>query len=77
MSRQHLDVIVQNATDMDQFGLYYATRFDLDNTAVLPWERTFFGCWSGYETPVIGNLTEPYIKDYAYKMMVRLSRIPN
>lgn len=73
MQRQHVDLIVQNATSLRQFGLYRATRFDLDFVVVLPWTPEFFGCWDGYSTPVIGSLTEEYIKDYAYLMLRRKS----
>ncbi len=75
--RQHLDLIIQNAVDLDQIGLARATRFDLDNTAVLPWTSEFFGCWTGYQTPRIGALTETYIKEYAFLMMRRHSAAPD
>jgi hypothetical protein len=67
-----LDLIIQNAADLNQFGLVRATRFDLDNIArALPWTAEFFGCCTGYRTPVIGSLTKDYIKTYAYLMMSR------
>lgn len=74
--RQHLDLIIQNTVDLDQVGLARATRFDLDNTAVLPWASEFFGRWAGYATPRIGALTETYIRDYAFLMMKRRSVKP-
>lgn len=69
--RQDRDIIIQNATDISLFGLGCATRFDLDNLALLPWTEKYFSCWRGFSTPVLGSLTQPYIKDYAYKMMLR------
>jgi hypothetical protein len=70
--REHLDLIVQNSTHIQQIGLARATRFDLDNIAIeLPWTPDFFGCWAGHRSPVIGTLTQEYIKVYAYLMMRR------
>ncbi len=71
MQRQFLDIIVQNHEDITAFGLGMATRFDLDSPVTLPWTPQFFGCWSGKRSPVIGHLTEVYIKDYAFKMLRR------
>ena len=71
MARQHLDIIVQNSSDIPRFGLGMATRFDLDSRVSLPWTSQFFGCWTGFATPIIGRLTEPYIRDYAFKMLAR------
>lgn len=73
VARQHLDLIIQNAVDMAEIGLPCATRFDLDTLLTLPWTREFFGCWKGYRTPVIGALTDTYIRNYAYFMMKRRS----
>jgi hypothetical protein len=71
MSRERLDLIVQSAADLRQLGLHRATRFDLDKMVTLPWSPEFFGCWACFNTPVIGSLTEDYIKEYAYMMMRR------
>lgn len=71
--RQHLDVIVQHHPHIDMFGLACATRFDLDNLATLPWNDAFFGCWTGYQSPVLGTLTEWYQRDFAFKMVNRRS----
>lgn len=70
--RRSLDLIIQNSQDLDTIGLPFATRFDLDELAQLPWNPEFFDCWSGYPTPVIGSLTEIYIKDLAYTLMSRM-----
>ncbi|WP_210212413.1 hypothetical protein [Mesorhizobium sp. M8A.F.Ca.ET.021.01.1.1] len=55
-----------------------ATRFDLDpkNVAVLPWTEEYFGCWTGYQHPKIGALSEDYIKTYAYIMALREANKP-
>ena len=71
VQRRHLDIIVQNAVHVHQLGLARATRFDLDSTVTLPWTDEFFGCWTGHATPRIGALTEDYIREYAYLMMLR------
>ena len=73
-TRGHLDLTIQNSADLDFFGLPYATRFDLDNVAVLPWTEDFFGCWSGYSSPRLSALTETYVKELAWLMMSRGSR---
>lgn len=67
------DIIIQNAADLDSIGLPMATRFDLDerNLVTLPWTSEFFGCWTGFPSPVIGALTEEYVRQYAYIMAVR------
>lgn len=74
--RRHVDLIIQNAADLNTIGLPMATRFDLDqkNLIILPWTEEFFGCWRGYSHPRIGKLTEAYVKEYAYLMMMRLSQ---
>lgn len=74
MQREHLDLIIQNATDMRLMGLAKATRFDLDEVVTLPWTRTHFGCWSGYQSPLIGTLLTEYAKDLAWLMLKRDQR---
>ncbi|MEJ0093836.1 MAG: hypothetical protein WDN46_10445 [Methylocella sp.] len=69
--RFHLDIIVQNTSDIELVGLKMATRFDLDSITRLPWTPEFFGCWAGRAHPRIGALTEVYIRDYAFKMLAR------
>lgn len=69
----HLDLVIQNAGHLHQFGLYRATRFNLakENLLILPWTDEHFGCWSNRATPIIGSLTEDYIRDFAYRMALR------
>ncbi|MDQ0423388.1 hypothetical protein J2045_004440 [Peteryoungia aggregata LMG 23059] len=73
LQRQSIDIIVQNSLHLDEMGLPYATRFDLDakNIVVLPWSSEFFGCWRGFPSPRIGFLLETYRRDYAYIMAMR------
>lgn len=71
LQREHLDLIIQNATDLRLVGLPRATRFDLDNTVVMPWCPPYFEAWPGYGTPVIGTLTEDYAKELAWLMLKR------
>lgn len=73
IQRKALDIIVQNHDDLDAMGLPMATRFDLDekNVVILPWNEENFGCWSGYQHPKIGALSEEYIKNYAFIMALR------
>jgi hypothetical protein len=70
--RGKVDLIIQNANHISQLGLARATRFDLDCVATeLPWNEEFFGCWSGKSSPIVGALTENYIREYAYLMLRR------
>ena len=73
MQRETVDLIIQNASDLNYIGLPRATRFDLDEVAILPWTDEFFGCWPGYDSPYIGTLTEDYLKNLAYLLMKRQS----
>lgn len=73
--RKYLDLIIQNAVDIESFGLATATRFELSrkNILDLPWNEEFFGCWSGHHHPHIGTLNVEYAKSYAYLMALRQS----
>jgi hypothetical protein len=73
IKRQALDLIIQNTAHVNQMGMARPTRFDLDCVATLPWNEDFFGCWQGKHSPVIGSLTEHYIREYAFLMMKRTS----
>lgn len=76
VQRKGLDLIIQNASDLDMLGLPYATRFALDEdcSATLPWNPNFFGCWDGFPNPAISFLPEEYQKEFAYIMMLRRAR---
>lgn len=69
--RGDLDLIIQNAADLAFLNLPRATRFDLDKTGRLPWAEKYFGVWRGHTTPVLGHLTEPYVKAFAWGMFKR------
>jgi hypothetical protein len=73
IKRGTVDLIIQHTPHVTQMGLARPTRFDLDCVVTLPWNEEFFGCWVGRQSPVIGSLTEAYIRDYAFLMMKRLS----
>lgn len=74
--RRDLDVIIQNTSDLDEMGLPMATRFVLDEGALitLPWSPERFSCWSGYSSPRIGALSVEYQKEFAFIMMRRLGQ---
>jgi|GEM_PF-5783563 len=55
-SRQ-LDFFVTKQSEMDACGLYFATRFDLDQVHWLPWADEWFETRPGYSSPIIGKLT--------------------
>jgi len=53
-----LHLFISNVRDMDECGLYKATRFDLDRVRRLPWSREwFYAPTNDYHTPVIGSLS--------------------
>jgi len=73
--RAGADLIIQNASDLRDIGLPRATRFNLDDEAIimLPWTPEFFGCWNGMDTPYLGSLTEEYLKELAWLWFRRKS----
>jgi hypothetical protein len=73
IKRRDKDIIIQNTAHVQQMGMAVPTRFDLDCVARLPWNEEFFGCWKGHQSPIIGSLTEYYIREYAWVMMKRAS----
>jgi hypothetical protein len=53
------DFFVENYRDMDEAGLYQATRFDMDRRLWLPWASEFFIPPNmDYSNPAIGHLSE-------------------
>ena len=66
--RAHIDLIIEDQHLVDACGLAVPTRFDLENIAVLPWEPPDCGCWSGYNSPVIGELPTDQQIECAYKL---------
>jgi hypothetical protein len=69
----HLDLVIQNAADLRIIGLACATRFNLEKSQILmlPWNEQHFACWTGYASPKIGSLTQPYVQDFTYRMAIR------
>lgn len=67
-TRGKIDLIIDKPIDIDTCGLAVATRFDLEETATVPWEPPLCDCWTGFATPTIGEL--PFSKqiDCAYKL---------
>lgn len=47
---------------MDECGLHKATRFDLARVLALPYTEEFFGILRGYQSPVIGRLSDHAIR---------------
>lgn len=71
VKRRTVDLIIENPQAV---GLPRPTRFDLDQIGrKFPWGPPFFGTWEGYQTPKIGELTEAYIREYAFIMIKRQS----
>lgn len=56
------DFTISKMSEMDACGLWYATRFRLDRTMVLPYTDEFFEVRSDCRSPVIGQLTEYAIR---------------
>ncbi|MES2326912.1 MAG: hypothetical protein V4499_06225 [Pseudomonadota bacterium] len=67
------DVIISKMSEMNECGLYRATRFDLDKVVWLPWDTDWFEIRSDFFSPVIGKLTHEAIKllqiTWAYKQV--------
>jgi len=70
VKRARIDLIVQNAADMDAMNLAYATRFDLAESVMLPWDEESFGPWRGFPSPVLSFLDD----DYQNMLQRRLAR---
>lgn len=69
--RRPFDLVIMNVAEMNWAGLYYPTRFDLDDRIWLPWAEEFFVVPAGKHSPVLGALS-PYMirklqEQYAYK----------
>jgi hypothetical protein len=56
------DFTISKMSEMDACGLYYATRFRLDRTLILPYTDEFFEIRQDTQSPIIGHLTEYGIK---------------
>jgi hypothetical protein len=58
------DFHVCNMTEMDEAGLFYPTRFDMDKRLWLPWAKEWFPICNGFSTPAIGHLSENCQKSF-------------
>ena len=57
------DFFVTNFRDMEEAGLYQATRFDFDRRLWLPWAEEFFAPPNAkYRNPAIGHLSTNSMK---------------
>jgi len=67
------DLVISKMSEMNECGLYRATRFDLDKSIWLPWNTDWFEIRPDFFSPVIGKLTAEAIKllqiTLAYKQM--------
>jgi hypothetical protein len=52
----NLDLVISNVEEMNEAGLFQATRFKLDKTRWLPWAEEFFSPREGEQTCIIGRL---------------------
>ena len=73
MQTRKLDFFVTKQSEMDACGLYYATRFDLDEIHWLPWADEWFETRVGYTSPIIGKLTYTGIE--ALRLTVELRQL--
>lgn len=60
--RDLLDFVISNPREMDNCGLYRATRFDLDHNVCVPWAAEWFDVVTGTASPIIGHLSDAAIK---------------
>lgn len=67
-TRGKIDLIIDTKADIDACGLALATRFDLEECAIIPWEPPLCDCWHGRYSPVIGELPVKQQIDCAYKL---------
>jgi hypothetical protein len=67
-SRGKIDLIIDTSLDIESCGVAVATRFDLEETAVIPWEPPLCDCWRGYATPILGELPVSQQVECSYKL---------
>ena len=67
-TRGKIDLIIEDEAEVDACGLAASTRFDLEETATIPWEPPLCGCWKGFDSPIIGELPVPQQIECAYKL---------
>jgi hypothetical protein len=57
LQTRKLDFFITKQSEMDACGLYFATRFDLDEVHWVPWADEWFETRPGYTSPIIGKLS--------------------
>lgn len=68
------DFTVANIGEMDECGLWCATRFRLDRVALLPWSSEFFPDAPGRSTPVMGRLSQHGVNLLRHQSALRQKR---
>jgi len=66
--RSQIDLIIESSTDINECGIAVPTRFDLEHTAVIPWEPPDCECWHGEYSPKLGALPLERQIDCAHKI---------
>lgn len=72
--RDELDLIIQNAAQLERLGLPMATRFDLDLMNILPWCSEFFASPPHAAAIVTGQLNDDQIERFKRKLRIREER---
>lgn len=62
LSSRKFDFVISNPYEMNNCGLYRATRFDLDNVVWVPWAAEWFEARPGTDSCVIGHLSDNAVK---------------
>ena len=68
------DFYVTNVAEMDICGLNQATRFDMDRIGWIPWADEWFETLPTYSSPIIGHLSQHFIKLLQYELGRRQAR---
>ena len=75
-ARGKIDLIIETQSDIDECGIAVPTRFDLEETAIIPWEPPECDCWHGQYSPVLGGLPTSQQVDCAYKLQAIQNKTP-
>ncbi|MDH2402409.1 hypothetical protein QCM77_20940 [Bradyrhizobium sp. SSUT18] len=78
--RDKVDLVIQNAAQIERLGLTMATRFDLDLLLRVPWAVEFFAPPPHAEDIVTGSLNDEQIERFKKKLrhreeMAQLGRV--
>jgi hypothetical protein len=69
--RDRVDLVIQNAVQLDRLGLTMATRFDLDLLQRVPWAEEFFAPPPHAQGIVTGVLNEEQLERFRRKLRRR------